>query len=74
MQRQSLWLVVRGLGLAVLLALFFLRVATPRTYVISGDQVNPAGQAKQGGEAAPRLTEQAIPQGKTQGTRPSGTK
>jgi hypothetical protein len=46
MQRQSLLLVLRGLGLALLFTLFLLRVATPRTHVIPGDRVRPASPLK----------------------------
>jgi hypothetical protein len=53
MHRQTLWLVARGLALVLLLTLFLLRVATPRTYVVPGDHVNPAGEVKQGKEPAP---------------------
>jgi hypothetical protein len=55
MQRQSLWLVARGLALVLLLTLFLLRVATPRTYVIPGEQVSPPGAVKQGKEAVPAV-------------------
>jgi hypothetical protein len=46
MRRQSLLLVLRGLGLVLLFTLFLLRVATPRTHVIPGDRVRPASPMK----------------------------
>ena len=51
MPRQSLLLLLRGLGLALLLTLLLFHVATPRTYVTPGDQVTPAGPARQSREA-----------------------
>jgi hypothetical protein len=59
MQRRSWWLVARGLAVLLLLTLFLLRVATPRTYVIPGDRVGPPGAAKAGKEATPAFGEAA---------------
>jgi hypothetical protein len=53
MQRQSLLLVLRGLGLALLITLLLVHVATPRTYVTPGDRLTPTGPARQVREAAP---------------------
>ena len=53
MPRQSVLLVVRGLGLAVLLTLLLFHVATPRTYVTPGERLTPTGPSRQGGEAGP---------------------
>ena len=52
MPRQTVLLVVRGLGLAVLLTLLLFHVATPRTYVTPGERLTPSGPSRQGGEAA----------------------
>jgi hypothetical protein len=52
MPRLSLLLLLRGLGLALLLTLLLLHLATPRTYVTPGDQLTPAGPARQDRETA----------------------
>jgi hypothetical protein len=51
MQRQSLLLLLRGLGLGLLLALLLFHVATPRTHVTPGDRLTPSGPARQEREA-----------------------
>ena len=50
MPRLSLLLLLRGLGLALLLTLLLLHLATPRTTVTPGDRLTPAGPARQGRE------------------------
>jgi hypothetical protein len=52
MARRSLLLVVRGLGLALILTLVLVHVATPRTYVTPGDALTPSGPTRQASEAA----------------------
>ena len=42
MQRTSPWLVVRVLGLVLVAAVVLSQLATPRTYVLPGDEVAPA--------------------------------
>jgi hypothetical protein len=42
MQPRSVWLLLRGLALVLLLTLLLLRVATPRRRVTSGVRLTPA--------------------------------
>ena len=51
MPRQTMWLAVRGLGVALLLTLVLVHIAAPRTYVTPGDRLTPSGPARQGREA-----------------------
>ncbi len=53
MQPKSVWLVLRGLALVLLLTLFLLRVATPRTHVTPGNALTPSRPSNQAREAAP---------------------
>jgi hypothetical protein len=74
MPRQSVLLVVRGLGLAVLLTLLLFHVATPRTHVTPGERLTPSGPSRQGGEAAPERRPTSASVGRSGGdgrTRPA---
>lgn len=52
-QRESWWQVVRGLALALLLAVLLLRVAKPRVRVSPGDRLTPNTPTRQPRPAAP---------------------
>lgn len=50
-QRESWWGVVRGLALALLLAVLLLRVAMPRVRVSPGDRLRPNTPVRHGNGA-----------------------